>query len=296
MINKHDVELTVIAIDDEPLALARLVLLLNELDKVRIIGTLNDPEEGLALVEKHRPDIVLLDIEMPVLNGLQVAGRLRLLEGPSPFLIFVTAFDHHAINAFEAHAIDYVLKPVVPSRLEAAVERIRELIHNRQASRRVRELERCVEEMRDDPERASDERDRQEIWALRGSEFVQLRIGEIERVESDRDYVHIHNAERAYLLRATLGALHERLGADRYIRIRRSAIVRLDRIGAIRDRGYGDLQIRLQSGTVMQVGRTYLKPVRARLRKWARDEDAMRRLDSETGFAADSMAEAGRWP
>ncbi len=291
MTDMRDMELTIIAIDDEPLALARLVLLLREMDGVRIIATLTDPEEGLALVEKHRPDIVLLDIDMPALDGLQLATRVRRLEGPSPFLIFVTAFDHHAVSAFQAHAIDYVLKPATPARLEAAVKRIRELIYNQRASSRVRELERRIEEMRDDPEKTSDERDRQEIWALRGSEFVQLRIGEIERVESDRDYVHIHNAERAYLLRTTLGALHKRLGADRYIRVRRSAIVRLDRIGAIRDRGYGDLQIRLQSGTVMQVGRTYLKPVRERLRKWQGDEDAIRQSDPETGFAPDSMAE-----
>lgn len=291
-----DVALTIVAVDDEPLALARLALYLQDMKGARLAGSFNDPEEALAFVLKRRPDILLLDIEMPGISGLQLASQLRQVEGPRPSIIFVTAFDHHAIGAFEAHAVDYVLKPVTQSRLEAAIERTRELVDRERASARVRELERCLEESRHGPEKASDERDCQKIWALRGNEFVQLRIGEIERVESDRDYVHIHNAERAYHLRTTLGALHERLGADRYVRIRRSAIVRLDSIGAIRDRGYGDLQIILQSGTVLQVGRTYLKPLRERLRKWPGTEELLRRPEPGLGIDPERTAETARWP
>lgn len=112
-----------------------------------------------------------------------------------------------------------------------------------------------------------------EIWAQRGNDYVRLRAGEIERVESERDYVHIHNGERAYLLRATLKAVHARLGEAQYLRVRRSAIVRIDRIAAIRDRGYGNIQVVLRSGATMQVGRTYLKPVRERLRRWRGQAD-----------------------
>ncbi len=109
-----------------------------------------------------------------------------------------------------------------------------------------------------------------EIWAQRGSDYVRLHVGEIERVESERDYVHLHNGERAFLLRATLKSVHVRLGEERYLRVRRSAIVRIDRIVSIRDRGYGDIRILLCSGAAMRVGRTYLKPVRERLRRWRR--------------------------
>lgn len=107
-----------------------------------------------------------------------------------------------------------------------------------------------------------------EIWAQRGNEYVRLRVDQIERVESERDYVHLHDGVRAYLLRATLTAVHMRFGQDRYLRVRRSAIVRIDRIASIRDHGYGDIRILLRSGATMRVGRTYLKPIRDRLKHW----------------------------
>lgn len=285
-----DLELTVVTIDDEPLALARLALLLTDIDGIRLSGSFDVPEEGFSFIEGRRPDVVLLDIDMPGINGLQLASHLRAMEGPHPSIIFITAFDHHAIEAFEANAIDYVLKPVTPSRLKAAMGRIQQLVAQERAAMRARELERRLDEFRLDPASADDEFDQQRIWALRGNEFVQLRIGDIERVESDRDYVHIHDADRAYHLRATLGSLHERLGTDRYVRVRRSAIVRLDSIGAIRDRGYGDLQIILQSGTVMQVGRTYLKPLRERLKQWPNAGVHSRRSAARPGLDAEVVA------
>ena len=286
-------ELTVVAIDDETLALARLALLLTDIDGIRLIGSFDDPEEGFSFIEGRRPHVVLLDIDMPGINGLQLAAHLRAMEGPRPSVIFITAFDHHAIEAFEENAIDYVLKPVTLSRLEAAVFRIQQLVAQERAAMRVRELERHLDELRLDLSSADDKFDRQRIWALRGNEFVQLRIGDIERVESDRDYVHIHDADRAYHLRATLGSLHERLGTDRYVRVRRSAIVRLDSIGAIRDRGYSDLQIILQSGAVMQVGRTYLKPLRERLKQWPGVDGQLHRSGAKPGVVAEAEACCG---
>ena len=258
--------LDILAIDDEPLALARLELLLRDIAGTRLAASSDDPDEIFALVERCRPDIVLLDIEMPGTDGIALASKLAQMDGPRPFVIFVTAFDQHAIDAFRAQATDYVLKPVTHARLEQAIERARTLVHHQRMSAQAREFERRLEEVTQDPDAGRDARDREEIWALRGSDFVQLRIGDIERAESERDYVHIHNEERAFLLRTTLGALHDRLGHDRYVRVRRSAIVRLDRNSSIRDRGYGDIQLRLRSGAVVRVGRTYLKPLRQRLK------------------------------
>lgn len=260
--------LGIVAVDDEPLALARLECLIRDLDGARLVATTRKPGETLDLVARWRPDILLLDIEMPGINGLEVANRLNRLDGPRPLVIFISASDHHAIGAFEAQALDYILKPVTPCRLQAAIARARQLLEYERSFFRVRELERQLQSVRAKPPAAGDERDGAVIWALQGNQFVQLRVGEIERAESERDYVHIHNNERAYLLRMTLSALHERLGFDRYVRVRRSVIVRLDRISAIRNRGYGDIQIVLQSGAAVQVGRTYLKPLRQRLSSW----------------------------
>lgn len=257
--------LDIVAIDDEPLALARLALLVGEIPGTRLIGSSCDPDAALAFIAERQPDIVLLDIEMPGTNGLELATKLLHMEGYRPFVIFVTAFDQHAVTAFQAQAIDYVLKPVTHARLEQAIARVGTLVQHQRLSAEARDYERRLEEMRISSEPSHNPRDREEIWAMRGSEFVRLRTGDIERAESERDYVHIHNAERAFLLRTTLGALHDRLGHDRYVRVRRSAIVRLDRISAVRNRGYGDIQILLRSGATVQVGRTYLKPLRQRL-------------------------------
>lgn len=265
--------LSIIAIDDEPLALARLELLLRDIAGTRLIASSDDPDDAAALVARHRPDILLLDIEMPGTNGLQLAARLAAMDAPPPFVIFVTAFDHHAVGAFAAQAVDYVLKPATRARLEQAIHRAATLVVHERASKRVVELQRRIRELHQSPEAARDERDNEEIWALRGGDFVQLRAGDIERAESERDYVHIHNGERAYLLRTTLGLLHDRLGHDRYVRVRRGAIVRLDCITSIQDRGYGDIRIMLRSGAVTRVGRTYLKPLRERMKRWSRNSD-----------------------
>lgn len=257
--------LDIVAIDDEPLALARLALLVRDTPGTRLVGSIGDPDVALAFIAERQPDIVLLDIEMPGTSGIELASKLLHMDGYRPFVIFVTAFEHHAVTAFQAQAIDYVLKPVTYARLEQAIARVRILVHHQRMSAEARDYERRLLELRESAGAQNDPRDSEEIWALRGSEFVRLRTGEIERAESERDYVHIHNAERAFLLRTTLGALHDRLGHDRYVRVRRSAIVRLDRISAVRNRGYGDIQILLRSGATVQVGRTYLKPLRQRM-------------------------------
>lgn len=262
----HD--LRIIAIDDESLALGRLELLLRDIPGAHLIATSDDADQLLPLVDLHRPDLLLLDIEMPGATGLELASRLERQEEPAPLVIFVTAYDDHAARAFESRAVDYVLKPATLRRLEQAIAHARSLVEQRRSSAQVRELKRQLAEVNANPKDIYDERDGTEIWAQRGGQFVQLRAGEVEWAESERDYAHVHNRERAYLLRTTLGALHERLGVDRFVRVRRSAIVRLASIASIRDRGYGEIHILLRSGAEVRVGRTYLKPLRDRLKKW----------------------------
>jgi DNA-binding LytR/AlgR family response regulator len=262
-------DLKIVAIDDECLALDRLELLLKEVPGTHLIATSTDPDELLPLVSRHRPDLLLLDIEMPGANGIELASRLERLEYPLPLVIYVTAYDHHAVRAFETRAVDYILKPATPFRLEQSIAHARALVEQARSYSQVRELKRRLDEVHTGQIEIYDERDGAEIWAMRGGQFVQLRAGEVEWAESERDYAHIHNSERAYLLRTTLGALHQRLGTDRFVRVRRSAIVRLESIASIRDRGYGEIHILLRSGAEVRVGRTYLKPLRDRLKKWS---------------------------
>lgn len=256
----------IIAIDDDAAALGRLKSMLQDMPGVHLTAACSNPQNALSLVEHHRPDLVLLDIEMRGVSGLELAKQLACSGEAGPFVIFVTAGEHHAVHAFEAHAIDYILKPAARSRLEQAIIRVKTLVERKRTLIQVcaREHGRLAVQVR--AESRQDGRDAAQIWALRGSDFVPLQVGDIEWAEAERDYVHLHNCERAFLLRTTLSALHDRLGEDRYLRVRRSAIVRLDRILSVRDRGYGEIRVHLRSGAEIRVGRTYLKPVRERLR------------------------------
>ena len=259
--------LKVIAIDDEELALRRIALLINEIGGAELVATSQDPLEAFSLIDRLRPDVLLLDIQMAGLGGIELAEQLLHSGGHFPQIVFVTAFNQHAVRAFEARAVDYILKPVRAERLSTALDHARVRIGQEQASQHVEHLQRVVRELRQPTAAALSDSDDQEIWAQRGDNYVRLLAREIQWAESERDYVHIHNHERSFMVRTTMTALSSRLGAERFIRVRRSALVRLDRIESIRDRGYGNVHVLLRSGAEVRVGRTYLKPLRDRMRQ-----------------------------
>lgn len=153
----------IVAIDDEPLALSRLEYLLRDIAGMELVASCSDPDAALALISQCRPDLVLLDIDMPGLNGIELAEWLNRDNGPQPAVIFVTAFDHHALNAFKVRALDYVLKPVAPARLAEALERAKGLVDLQLCSSKVSDLHRQLEELRENPANASDSRDMEEI-------------------------------------------------------------------------------------------------------------------------------------
>ena len=188
----------IVAIDDEPLALARLAMLVRDIPGTRLIGSSCDPDVALAFIAERQPDIVLLDIQMPGTNGIELASRLGHVDGYRPFVIFVTAFEQHAIRAFQAQAIDYVLKPVTQARLEQAIARVRFLVHHQRMSAAARDHERRLMELSESAGPNNDPRDSEEIWAMRGSEFVRLRTGEIERAESDGTYASVSRLPAGY--------------------------------------------------------------------------------------------------
>jgi DNA-binding LytR/AlgR family response regulator len=257
--------LKVMAVDDEELALRRVVLLMNGIDDAELVATTQDPLDALAQIDRLRPDVLLLDIHMAGLGGIELAEHLLQTGGHFPQIIFVTAFNQHAVRAFEARAVDYVLKPLRADRLRIALDHARRQIAQERASQRAAHLERVVHELRRQLVPAPTDSDDQEIWAQRGDNYVRLLSRDIIWAESERDYVHLHNRERAFLLRTTMTALSDRLGSEHFIRVRRSALVRLDHIEAIRDRGYGNVHVLLRTGTEVRVGRTYLKPLRDRM-------------------------------
>lgn len=257
--------LAVIAVDDEALALRRLEIAISQMPDVSLIGMARNGREGLDLIRKLRPDVVLLDIQMPGFSGFDLLDGLEPNEIPQ--IIFVTAFESFAARAFEVSAIDYVLKPVEFDRLNAALTRARRNLHLASSERRVSELREVVAQLRGDSA-ADEEHDAQyarEFWAQRRGEFVRVPVDQLDWVEAERDYVRLHARGQSYMLRGTLATMEARLDPEAFVRIRRSALIRTDRIASVRKPNYGDYRVVLSSGQELRVGKTYLRSIRSLL-------------------------------
>ncbi|HYD23254.1 MAG TPA: LytTR family DNA-binding domain-containing protein [Croceibacterium sp.] len=234
-------------VDDEPLAIERMQVLCAELDQLAVIGTASDGEAALRLADKLKPDLLLLDMTMPGMDGLSVARLLGKRDNP-PAVIFVTAHEDFAVEAFDLEAVDYVLKPVAAERLERAIDRA--------IARRERGAIGSSGEWLS------------EFWVPHRSELLRIAVDQVERIDAERDYVRLHvgGAEgqaRSYLLLQTIAGLEGRLDPTRFIRIHRSTILRRDRIRGLRHEGLGVWSAELDNGETLRIGRTYLRKVKA---------------------------------
>ncbi len=254
--------LRVLCVDDESLALRRLQLQLERIADVELVGSARSVPEALAEIGRLKPDLVLLDIRLGQSDGFSVAEALTSPD--APLVIFVTAFDEFAVRAFDLAAVDYLVKPVELSRLEAAVERARTRLASADATLRVAELQAIIVDLRRHRQPAV-KRYETEIWAQRLGQLVRIGTADIDWVEAERDYLHLHVRDQSYLLRETMTGLEARLDPAEFLRIRRSALVRTDRLVSIRRAGYGDYRLRMANGAELRIGRTYVKPVRARI-------------------------------
>src|SRR5262245_6426606 len=262
------------AIDDEPLALKRLEWCLHGLPDIDLVGKTTDSKRGLELIRSREADVVLLDVEMPGLSGFELIDALG--EGPAPEIVFISAFDHFAVQAYETSAVDYLLKPVEQKRLIEALERARSRREMRDATARIAELREIIEKLRTERRRVTSKHYETELWIREGDARVRIPIDMIERFEADGDYVRLHIGSRVRLLRARLADLAERLNPERFVRIHRSEIVRHDLVSAIRRRSSGRAFAVLAGGSEVPISKRYLSRVTGTLRlsKREREEDA----------------------
>lgn len=235
-------------VDDEPLAVERMQILCARIPALQVVGTASDGAAALRLIEALNPDLVLLDMTMPEVDGLGVA---RALAGQAnrPAVVFVTAHDDFAVEAFDCDAVDYVLKPVAQERLERAVERAQ--------TRRSTSVEATQA-----PEKTPSEWI-EEFWVPHRSELIRVAASDLERIDAERDYVRLHAGQRSYMMLHTIAGLEARLDPDRFIRLHRSTIVRRDRIAGLKHDGLGVWSAELVDGSVQRIGRTYLARVKA---------------------------------
>lgn len=235
-------------VDDEPLAVERMQILCARIPALQVVGTASDGAAALRLIEALNPDLVLLDMTMPEVDGLGVARALAGLAN-RPAVVFVTAHDDFAVEAFDCDAVDYVLKPVAQERLERAVERAQ--------TRRSTSAEATQ-----GPEKTPSEWI-EEFWVPHRSELIRVAASDLERIDAERDYVRLHAGQRSYMMLHTIAGLEARLDPDRFIRLHRSTIVRRDRIAGLKHDGLGVWSAELVDGSVQRIGRTYLARVKA---------------------------------
>ena len=242
-------KLTVLVADDEPLAAERLQILIERLDGLDLVGIAEDGDEAVAKASELKPDILLLDIAMPGLDGIEVARALGKQQD-APAVIFVTAFDQFAVAAFEVAAVDYVMKPVDQDRLVTAIDRAKAAIENR-------------DEETDAPA-SSEEKSPwlEEFWASDLSGLVRIAARDIERVTAERDYMRLHVGQRSWLIHHSMTALEEGLDPKMFVRLHRSAMVRRDFIAGFSRNASGRWVARLADGTEQPVGRLYSEKVR----------------------------------
>jgi two-component system, LytTR family, response regulator len=235
--------------DDEPLARDGIRLALEREPGLTIVGEAQDGLEAAALVARLRPDLLMLDVQMPGLDGF---GVLDALAGSHlPAVIFVTAYDDYALRAFDVHALDYLLKPISPNRLADALRVARGALASQTARDLRRRLLDLVSTRRLEPSY-------QKRFIVRdGERYVVVPADEVDSFEADGNYIQLHTRTTTYMMRKTMVELEAELNPARFVRIHRSAIVNVDRIAEVTSEQHGDFTVCLAEGRRLRLGRAY---------------------------------------
>ena len=243
-------------VDDEPLARERLRTLLGRETDVEVVGECEDGPAAIDAIESTQPDVVFLDVQMPGMTGFEVVSTV----GPEnmPLVIFVTAYDEFALRAFEAHAIDYIVKPFGTDRLRAATERARMQLLGRDREALESNLKALV-----NTAQPAEHLDR--FMVKRGPRFVFVRASDVQWVEAADNYVKLHTAKGFEMLRATLNALETKLDPRRFVRVHRGAIVNIDFLEGMEPWGQGEYLLSLTGGAQITSSRTYRTRIRQAL-------------------------------
>ncbi|MBY8823878.1 LytR/AlgR family response regulator transcription factor [Sphingomonas colocasiae] len=253
-------DVSVLIVDDEPLARGRLRRMLGAMHGVRVAGEAGNAVDACQSIAVLKPDLLLLDIQMPGADGFELLDRLG---DAAPPTIFVTAFDHHALRAFDARAIDYVTKPVEPGRLASAVERARLAAGAQARQGRIVELQETVATLR--AELRKRDGGAIEFWVRYKGEHLRIPSDRISHIQAERDYVRLHADGQSHLYYESLASLERRLDPAEFVRIHRSTIVRRDRVLRLRGASFAALIVHLDDGSEVRVGRTYAKAMRRML-------------------------------
>lgn len=259
-------QVDVVIADDEELARRRIVELLSRHDSVRIVAQSSSGGETLDAVQRFEPDLLFLDVQMPGLNGFEVLASID--PGHRPVVVFSTAYDEHAIRAFEVNAVDYLLKPYADERFDEALSRAQRAIDSEHQGRVQERLRHLLEGVVPgaDPDGPSTRSSCLERFAVpeRGR-WTVIPAASVDWIEASGDYLTLHVGEKRHLLRGTMVSMEARLDPRSFLRIHRSTIVRVDRVRSVESGEHGDYTVLLHGGEELRVSRGYRDSVLERL-------------------------------
>jgi two-component system LytT family response regulator len=251
-------KLTTLIVDDEPLARERLLSLLSNETDIEVLGQCRDGEEAVSAIHERHPDLVLLDVEMPRMDGFQVIDTI----GPDrmPMVIFVTAYDQHAIRAFQVRALDYLLKPFDRERFSDALQRARTQIESQTNGDLGKRLLALMKDMRRDQPKTD------RLVVKSGGRLFFLRADEIDWIEAAGNYVRLHVGSQSHLLRETMNGIEARLDPERFFRIHRCRIVNVERIQEMQPWLNGEYSVVLRTGVRLTLSRGYREKLQEKLK------------------------------
>ncbi|HEX8633075.1 MAG TPA: LytTR family DNA-binding domain-containing protein [Pyrinomonadaceae bacterium] len=241
--------ISLLIVDDEPLAREKIRTMVSGDPEIEIVGECTNGAEAVAAVNNLHPDLMLLDVQMPQIDGFAVLDALK--SDYLPLVIFVTAFDHYAIQAFEVHALDYLLKPFDRERFEAAIEHAKTYMRgtrNGHLDQRILSLLKQIE---------ADSKHLERLVVKTGGRVFFLLTSEIDWIEAEGNYVNVHTAQKSHLLRESISNLEAQLDPREFIRIHRSTIVNLRRIKELQPWSHGEYHVILHDGTELTLSRNY---------------------------------------
>ncbi|GMM91904.1 LytR/AlgR family response regulator transcription factor [Qipengyuania sp. MTN3-11] len=251
-----------ILVDDEKLAIQGLQLRLEPYEDVEIIETCQNGREAIRAIKTQKPDLVFLDIQMPGFDGFSVVQGV--MEIDPPLFVFVTAYQEHAIRAFEANAVNYLMKPVDEDKLADTIERVRQRLAEKKSSDEADKLRNVLAEVA--PEAAEEMSAEEGEAAGRYEKLINVKdrgqifrveVGTIEHIEAAGDYMCIYTGDNSLILRETMKDLERRLDPRKFQRVHRSTIVNLDQVRQVRPHTNGECFLVLDSGAEVKVSRSY---------------------------------------
>ena len=261
--------LRVIVVDDEPLARRGMLVRLADFPELEIVAECSNGDEAVTAIREHKPDAVFLDVEMPGLDGFGVLKQLQQQQIELPYVVFVTAYDHYALNAFEVQALDYVLKPVEKERLAAAVGKLTKNFEAKDDQRHKGQLAAVVAQLTgektdqilqrlDQSQPVMNERFPEAISIKDSGEITRVPVSAIDWVDAAGDYMCIHTRDgQTHILRRTMKELEQELDPKLFVRVHRSAIVNVNTIAKLQMLANGEHQLMLTNGQAVKVSRSY---------------------------------------